>query len=177
MNTKALVLVQVLDYCALMDSTNVVADMNAIRSLSLMHLLQQAVCRRYTAQFGETLTSPWEYVRYEARTRVRQLKRRWVKLTGDPATAPLAAKLEELARALHARLVQIVGEPSSGGRKRKARKRGARHISSCPADTRNVDRDTALVWGHCAALRAVLLPMLVPPSGLGHAKMDDAGAL
>ncbi len=84
--------------------------------------------RRYTAQFGDTLTSPWEYVRYEARTRVRQLKRRWAKLGRDSATAPLAAKLEELAKALHARLLEIVGEPGSVRRKRKARKKSALHV-------------------------------------------------
>ena len=58
---------------------------------------------------------------------MRQLKRRWAKLTRDPATTPLAAKLEELARALHTRLLEVIGEPGSVRRKRRARKKGVRH--------------------------------------------------
>ena len=74
---------------------------------------------RYTAHYGETLTSPWDYVRYEARARVRQLKRRWLKLTADPACAPLAAKLQELAQALHRRLLALVGEPGPAQPRRR----------------------------------------------------------
>ena len=80
--------------------------------------------RRYTAHYGETLTSPWDYVRYDARARARQLKRRWVKLTTDPTCAPLTVKLEEVATALHRRLLAVVGEPTLNRRKGRAPRKG-----------------------------------------------------
>ena len=89
-----------------------------------MYVRHPARCR-YTAHYGETLTSPWDYVRYEARARVRQLKRRWLKLTADPTCAPLAAKLQELAMALHLRLLALIGEPGPARPKCRGVKKGA----------------------------------------------------
>ncbi len=93
----------------------------------MLHVRQTPLhtLRRYTAHYGETLTSPWDYVRYEARARVRQLKRRWLTLTADPTCAPLAAKLQELATALHLRLLALVGDPGPTRPKRRGVKKGA----------------------------------------------------
>ena len=56
---------------------------------------------------------------------MRQLKRRWLKLTADPACAPLAAKLQELAKALHQRLLALVGEPGPTAPKCRGVRKGA----------------------------------------------------
>ena len=128
------------------------------------HDIYPARCR-YTAHYGETLTSPWDYVRYEARARVRQLKRRWLKLTADPTCAPLAAKLQELAQALHRRLLALVGEPGPTQRKRRGVRKGA--CACCWPTSSLLSCRCGVASGECLAC------LLLHSSFTSHSRPDS----